>query len=48
MNIGLSSEERKAVSMDVGDRRRNFGGREGKEGKNAEIWALVHGESRLK
>jgi|GEM_PF-925993 len=49
MNIGLSNEERKAVGMDLGDRRRIFwGGREGKEGKNTEIWALVHGESRLK
>lgn len=29
MNIGLSNEEREAVGMDFGDRRRNFWGTRG-------------------
>ena len=34
MNIGLSNEEREAVGMDFGDRRRNFWGTRGQKRRN--------------
>ena len=40
MNIGLSNEERKAVGMDFGDRRRNFWGTREQRGQKRRILDL--------